>query len=80
MKKTAFFVLSICLFSILALAGTPAPEPITIGETIRIESKNMDEERTILVSTPPNYDQNSQPFPVLYMTVCCPSARMWLCG
>ncbi len=45
-----------------------AGEPITIGETIQLPSKVMDEERTILISTPPGYDQTQERYPVLYMT------------
>jgi predicted alpha/beta superfamily hydrolase len=52
----------------LAFGAVYAGEPITIGETVTIPSKNLGEERTILVSTPPTYDQSSQRYPVLYMT------------
>ncbi|MEN8164909.1 MAG: alpha/beta hydrolase-fold protein [Acidobacteriota bacterium] len=64
MKRTTCFVLCLCLASVFTFAG----EPILIGETIKMQSKVMGEERTILVSTPPGYDQGSQFFPVLYMT------------
>lgn len=64
MKKTTFFVLCLCLASFFTFAG----EPIIVGETIKMQSKVMGEERTILVSTPPGYDQGSQRYPVLYMT------------
>ena len=53
-----------CLMPALVFAG----EPITIGETITLDSKIMGEERVILVSTPPAYDQSAQSYPVLYMT------------
>jgi predicted alpha/beta superfamily hydrolase len=52
----------------LAFGAAHAGEPITIGETVTIPSKILGEERTILVSTPPTYDQSSQRYPVLYMT------------
>ena len=52
----------------LAFGVVHAGEPITIGETVTIPSKVLGEERTILVSTPPTYDQSSQRYPVLYMT------------
>jgi predicted alpha/beta superfamily hydrolase len=57
-------------FALIALvAGTVvAGEPITIGETVTVQSKILGEERTILVSTPPNYEQTGQRYPVLYMT------------
>ena len=64
MRKTACFVLCVFLASVFTFAG----EPITIGETIQIQSKVMGEERTILVSTPPGYERGSRHFPVLYMT------------
>ena len=61
------FVLS--LFVVIIAAGIAmAGEPITIGETIKIQSKILNEERTILVSTPGDYSQSQQRYPVLYMT------------
>jgi len=47
-----------------ALAG----EPIVIGERITRASAVMGEERTILVSTPPDYQSSRDAYPVLYMT------------
>jgi predicted alpha/beta superfamily hydrolase len=64
MKRFAIFA---CLLW-LAFGASHAGEPITIGETVTIPSKILGEERTILVSTPPTYDQSSQHYPVLYMT------------
>jgi predicted alpha/beta superfamily hydrolase len=52
----------------LAFGTVHAGEPITIGETVTIPSKILGEERTILVSTPPGYEQSSGQYPVLYMT------------
>jgi predicted alpha/beta superfamily hydrolase len=61
--------LLLCLTLCFAVAGPLfAGEPITIGETITIQSKIMDEERTLLVSTPPQYEQGRNRYPVLYMT------------
>ena len=63
--KRVVVLLCLALFSAaLGVAG----EPITIGETITMQSKIMGEERTILVSTPPGYAQGSNGYPVLYMT------------
>jgi predicted alpha/beta superfamily hydrolase len=45
-----------------------AGEPITIGERVTIHSKIMGEDRTILVSMPPEYGRGQQRYPVLYMT------------
>ncbi|MEJ2582656.1 MAG: alpha/beta hydrolase-fold protein, partial [Acidobacteriota bacterium] len=64
MKRTGAFLCLLCL----AIGSAHGGEPITIGETITIQSKILDEERTILVSTPAGYDQSSQRYPVLYMT------------
>ena len=64
MKRFAMLMPLLCLTIGFVYAG----EPITIGETITIESKILGEERTILVSTPPGYDLSSQGYPVLYMT------------
>jgi len=63
MKRLLFLLTLFCLAVGLADAG----EPITIGETLTIQSKVMGEERTILVSTPPQYDLGGS-YPVLYMT------------
>lgn len=57
-----------CLVLFLAAVSAAAGEPITIGETITLPSKTMGEERTILVSTPPGYEQSAERYPVLYMT------------
>jgi len=64
MRRALFALVLLCVAAGFAGAG----EPITIGETITLPSKIMGEERTILVSTPPGYDQTSQSYPVLYMT------------
>jgi predicted alpha/beta superfamily hydrolase len=53
---------------LLAAAPVRAAEPITIGETVTIRSDILDEERTVLVSTPAGYEQSGQSYPVLYMT------------
>ena len=60
------FAILVSLFW-LAFGVVHAGEPITIGEMVTIPSKVLGEERTILVSTPPTYDQSSQRYPVLYM-------------
>jgi predicted alpha/beta superfamily hydrolase len=64
MKRIVFLLVLLSLVAGLAGAG----EPITIGETITIESKILGEERTILVSTPPGYQLSRSRYPVLYMT------------
>lgn len=58
---------AVCVMAcVAALAG--AGEPITIGETVKLQSRIMGEERTILVSTPANYARGQERYPVLYMT------------
>jgi predicted alpha/beta superfamily hydrolase len=64
MKRILITLAVICL----AVGSVVAGEPITIGETVTLQSKILGEERTILVSTPPGYDLSSQRYPVLYMT------------
>jgi uncharacterized protein len=51
-----------------ASVSAAAAEPITIGEKVTIQSKILGEERTILISTPANYERGSERYPVLYMT------------
>ena len=55
----------------LALAvvatATFGAEPIIIGETLKIASRVMGEERTLLVSPPPGYQQGTRRFPVLVL-------------
>lgn len=57
-------VLSLALLGSLAAAA----DPITIGETLKVTSKVLGEERTILVSTPSSYSRSPSRFPVLYLT------------
>ncbi len=64
MQRHVVFLFLVCLVAAAANAG----EPITIGETITLQSKIMGEERTVLVSTPPGYEQGTGTFAVLYMT------------
>lgn len=54
-------------FWFFAVGAAQAGEPIIIGETLTIQSKVMGEERTILVSPPPDHELGGR-FPVLYMT------------
>ena len=61
-------VLVAFLALVAAAWSAPAAEPITIGETLKLTSKVLGEERTILVSTPRGYEQGTARYPVLYMT------------
>lgn len=63
------FLRPAALLVLLAAASlATAGEPITIGETLKLQSKVLGEERTILVSTPTNYARSQERYPVLYMT------------
>lgn len=62
--RTRLAALSLLLLAPLARAG----EPITIGEVIVLDSKVMNESRTLLVSTPATYSRGDESYPVLYMT------------
>jgi predicted alpha/beta superfamily hydrolase len=62
--KNVLMTVSLLLFATLALAA----EPITIGEVLKLQSKVLGEKRTILISTPADYAQGRERFPVLYMT------------
>jgi len=64
MHRCATLVLAALVFASLGLAG----EPITIGESLTIDSKVLGEERTVVVSTPAGYDQSQEHYIVLYMT------------
>ena len=61
------FVLGV-LVSLLLAGVAAAGEPITVGEVVKLKSKVMGEERTILVSLPDRYAQTTARYPVLYMT------------
>ncbi len=53
----------------LAIAiPSPALEPVTSGEAVRVASKVLGEERTILVSLPRGYEAGDSRYPVLYLT------------
>jgi uncharacterized protein len=57
------------IVALLTLAqAAAAGEPLANAETVRMTSKVLGEERTILVSTPRGYGQTSARFPVLYLT------------
>ena len=66
MRKAAVLVLSLVV-STLAPAAR-AVEPITNAEAVRMTSKVLGEERTILVSIPRGYENGEGRFPVLYLT------------
>ncbi|MFI5179875.1 MAG: alpha/beta hydrolase [Thermoanaerobaculia bacterium] len=66
MWRRTRFVFAFLLFTAAmpAMAGTP----IVVGETVKIPSKILGEERTILVGTPDGYARGQTRYPVLYLT------------
>jgi len=64
MRRLANAVVLLLAVATVAAAG----EPITIGETVVLDSKVMGEPRTVLVSTPPGYARSRERYPVLYLT------------
>lgn len=56
--------------TLLMLCGAVAPaqdEPISIGDRIKLHSDILNEDRTILVSLPPDYEQGRVRCPVVYL-------------
>lgn len=64
MRTLAAIVLGLSV----AVGSAAAGEPITIGETVKLPSTILGEERTVLISTPANYARGTERYPVLYMT------------
>jgi len=61
--------ITVLLLSLLLLASKAwGGAPITVGEMVKIPSKILQEERTILVSLPPGYARSTERYPVLYFT------------
>jgi predicted alpha/beta superfamily hydrolase len=61
--------LPVAVLAILAASvGALASEPINIGETVKLHSSVLGEDRTILISTPARYARSVNRYPVLYMT------------
>ncbi len=63
MRFTAL-LLSLLLFAPPVGAGTP----IAVGELVKIPSRILEEERTLLVALPPGYARSTERYPVLYFT------------
>ncbi|MEE4312101.1 MAG: alpha/beta hydrolase-fold protein [candidate division KSB1 bacterium] len=66
--KYAFILSLVFVISVpvSTLAQTKS-EDVTIGQSIRLESKALGEERRILISLPDRYDQTATKYPVLYL-------------
>ncbi len=63
MRFTAL-LLSLLLFAPPVGAGTP----IAVGELVKVPSRILEEERTLLVALPPGYARSTERYPVLYFT------------
>lgn len=59
------FILATLLLTAAGLAGFA--QPITIGETFRIQAANLQEDRNILLSLPRGYAGGQERYPVLYL-------------
>src|SRR5512137_1758480 len=70
MKRAATLPLALLVVVVLIAFAVPAlaSEPITIGETWKLTSKVLGEERVVLVSPPADYARTTERYPVLYMT------------
>jgi predicted alpha/beta superfamily hydrolase len=66
MKRNLLLVFAAVL--ILGALAATAATPITVGETVKLTSKLLGEERTILVATPDGYARGRQKYPVVYLT------------
>ena len=51
----------------LWLSAEEPGDPLVIGRTVKIHSDALGEDRTILVTTPPGYDQGAHRYPVVYV-------------
>ncbi len=65
MKKSLLLATLLTLFALTAVAFGQA---YNTGNRFAIKSETLGEERTIIVRTPPGYQNNSQRYPVLYLT------------
>jgi predicted alpha/beta superfamily hydrolase len=63
MQRWTIALISCCV-AITAAAG----EPITIGESLSLNSKILGEDRTVLISPPADYARSRERYPVLYLT------------
>ena len=65
--KTIYLYVILGLFLINCGSATPASDPFPTHETLTIESKILGETRIINIWTPPEYAENTDSLPVLYM-------------
>ena len=65
-KHWVLVVVCLLIAGIRSRAQEASPEPITVGETLRIASKKLDETREIRVYPPVSYARSKRRYPVIY--------------
>ena len=69
MRRARFsFPRLLAVFLFLSAAAAPAADGVAVGESFRLPSKVLGEERTILISAPFGYAAGAERYPVLYLT------------
>lgn len=64
-RSSVCFLLTVAVF--VPNSFGQSPDKITLASTFQIQSKILDEERTIVVSLPEGYDEGDAHYPVLYL-------------
>lgn len=67
-RKRIVPVLLAVLISAATTVQSAEPTPVTIGERVTIQSTIMNEERHVIIATPPGYETGDISYPVLYLT------------
>lgn len=67
MKNAIFFLFLVALAISCKNKGIAYNDPIPEHDSLTISSKFVNEDRTINIWTPPNYNESADGFPVLYM-------------
>ena len=68
MKSTEYYLGFLFIFLLLAtqLMGQSS-DKVIIGDVIKLESKVLEEERTLFIYTPESYNESTFNYPVLYL-------------
>ncbi len=61
-------VLAVVVWLLGGAVGARAQTPINMGDMFAVDSKVLGEQRRVLVWTPPGYEVDTRPYPVLYLT------------
>jgi predicted alpha/beta superfamily hydrolase len=65
--QTTIFGLVLLVSTFFSLSAQNNGDPVVAGKYVRIFSKVLDEERTLLVSLPDGYENSGQSYPALYV-------------